>query len=155
MKNYVLIPAIMFSLFSCKQNSDKSAEKNLTGDSQQLENLETCYEAVHGQDSVKLSVIYSAGNITGSLLYNNPQSSNSATGTFTGTKSGDTLKLLSRTATGGNISFNEIYLLSKSGKLYEGIGEVEKINDSTTVFAEPSKIDFTKSFVFSKVECIF
>lgn len=155
MKNYILLPAIMFSLFSCKQNSDKSEVKNLTADSQQLENLETCYEAVHGQDSVKLSVIYSAGNITGSLLYNNPQSSNSSTGTFTGIKSGDTLKLLSRTATGGYISFNEIYLLSKSGKLYEGIGEVEKINDSTTVFAEPSKIDFTKSFVFSTVECNF
>ena len=155
MKNYVLIPAIMFSLFSCKQNSDKSAEKNLTGDSQQLENLETCYEAVHGQDSVKLSVIYSAGNITGSLLYNIPQASNSSSGTFTGTKSGDTLKLLSRTATGGNISFNEIYLLNKSGKLYEGIGEVEKINDSTTVFSDPTKIDFNKSFVFSKTECNF
>ena len=155
MQNYVLIPVIMFSLFSCKQNSDKSAEKNLTGDSQQLENLETCYEAVHGQDSVKLSVIYSAGNITGSLLYNNPRSSNSSTGTFTGTKSGDTLKLLSRTATGGNISFNEIYLLSKSGKLYEGIGEFEKINDSTTVFSDPTKIDFNKSFVFSKTECNF
>ena len=145
----------MFSLFSCKQNSDKSAEKNLTGDSQQLENLETCYEAVHGQDSVKLSVIYSAGNITGSLLYNIPQASNSSSGTFTGTKSGDTLKLLSRTATGGNISFNEIYLLNKSGKLYEGIGEVEKINDSTTVFSDPTKIDFNKSFVFSKTECNF
>ena len=132
------------------QNSDK---KNLAADSQASENLETCYEAVHGQDSVKLSVIYSAGNITGSLLYNIPQASNSSSGTFTGTKSGDTLKLLSRTATGGNISFNEIYLLNKSGKLYEGIGEVEKINDSTTVFSDLTKIDFNKSFVFSKIEC--
>ena len=90
MKIYLLLPTIMFSLFSCKQNSDKFEVKNLTDDSQQLQNLETCYEAVHGQDSVKLSVIYSAGNITGSLLYNNPQSENSSTETFTGTKSGDT-----------------------------------------------------------------
>lgn len=155
MKIYLLLLAIMFSLFSCKQNSDKSEVKNRTDDSQQLQNLETCYEAVHGQDSVKLSVIYSAGNITGSLLYNNPQSENSSTGTFTGTKSGDTLKLLSRTTTGGKINYNEIYLLSKSGKLYEGVGKVEKVNDSTTVFAEPSKTDFTRSFVFSKTECNF
>lgn len=152
MKYFLLIPVIGFSLFSCNQNSDK---KNLAADSQASENLETCYEAVHGQDSVKLSIIYSSGNITGSLLYNNPQASNSSSGTFTGTKSGDTLKLLSRTVTGGNISFNEIYLLNKSGKLYEGIGEVEKINDSTTVFSDPTKIDFNKSFVFSKTECNF
>lgn len=155
MKNYVLGFIIVFSLFSCNQNSDKSDVKNLTGDSQLLENLETCYEAVNGQDSVKISVIYSAGNITGSLLYNNPKSSNSSSGTFTGTKSGDTLKLLSRTVTDGNINYNEIYLLEKSGKLYEGVGEVEKINDSTTVFKEPSNIDYTKSFLFTKVKCDF
>ena len=154
MKYFIFIPLIAFSVISCKQNSDKLDTKNLTADSQQSENIETCYQSVHGKDSVKLSIISSAGNITGSLLYNNPTSVSSS-GTFTGTKSGDTLKLLSRTATAGTVSFNEIYLLSKSGKLFEGIGEVEKINDSTTVFADPANIDYTKSFVFDKAECNF
>ncbi|MGZ8543601.1 MAG: hypothetical protein ACXWVZ_06845 [Kaistella sp.] len=152
MTKYLLFPIIAFSMFSCKQNSDKLETEKPAADSQQLE---TCYQAVHGKDSVKLSIIISAGNITGSLLYHNPESTKSSSGTFTGTKSGDTLKLLSRFANDGNINYNEIYLLNKSGKLYEGIGEVEKINDSTTVFAEPSKIDFNKSFIFDKVECDF
>ncbi|MGZ5209361.1 MAG: hypothetical protein ACXWB1_00575, partial [Kaistella sp.] len=150
MTKYILFPIIAFSMFSCKQNSDKLETENSSGDSQQLE---TCYQAVQGKDSVKLSIIISAGNITGSLLYHNTESTKSSSGTFTGAKSGDTLKLLSRFANNGTINYNEIYLLNKSGKLYEGIGEVEKINDSTTVFAEPSKIDFNKSFIFDKVEC--
>ena len=53
----------------------------------------------------------------------------------------------------GNISHNYIYLLQKNGKLYEDVGEILKLNDSTTTFANPSKIDYTESFIFSKVDC--
>ncbi|HPZ25674.1 MAG TPA: hypothetical protein PKV58_07090 [Kaistella sp.] len=64
----------------------------------------------------------------------------------------DTVKL-AITIAEGNISHNDIYLLQKNGKLYEGVGEILKINDSTAIFANPSKIDYTKSFIFSKVIC--
>ena len=42
---------------------------------------------------------------------------------------------------------------TKNGKLYEGFGEILKVNDATATFANPSKIDYSESFIFSKVIC--
>ena len=64
----------------------------------------------------------------------------------------DTVKL-AITIAEGNISHNDIYLLQKNGKLYEDVVEILKLNDSTATFANPSKIDYTKSFICSKVDC--
>ena len=152
MKNLLLISVVAISLFSCKKNSEQLSGKNSTADSQQLEINKTCYLSVIGQDSVRLSINDSSGNITGDLDFRS-QETDGSTGTFTGTKSGDTLKLKSRTVAEGLVSYNDIFLLQKDGKLYEGVSEIAKINDSTTVFADPTKIDYTKSFVFSKVDC--
>ena len=64
----------------------------------------------------------------------------------------DTVKL-AITIAEGNISHNDIYLLQKNDKLDEDVGEILKLNDSTATFANPSKIDYTKSFICSKVDC--
>ena len=152
MKNLFFISIIAFSMIACKKNSEQLSEKKSTADSQQLENSKTCYLAVIGQDTVKLAINDSKRNITGNLDFRNAETDGSA-GTFGGTKSGETLKLKARTIAEGNISHNDIYLLQKKGKLSEGVGEILKLNDSTATFANPSKIDYTKSFIFNKVDC--
>lgn len=72
------------------------SEKKSTADSQQLENSKTCYLSVIGQDTVKLAINDSNRNITGDLDFRSAETDGSV-GTFSGTKSGDTLKLKART----------------------------------------------------------
>ena len=139
-------------VFGCKKNSEVLSEKNPTADSQRLENSTTCYLSVIGQDSVRISLTDSGGKISREIDFRNSETDGSV-GAFIGIKSGDTIKLKARTIAEGYISHNDIYLLEKDGKLYEGVGEIKKQNDSTTVFADPAKIDYSKSFVFSKTDC--
>ena len=152
MKSFFVISIIAFSQISCKKNSEQISKKNATADSQQLEKYKTCYLSVIGKDSVRISIIDPNGNISGDLDFRSSETDWSV-GTFTGTKSGETLKLKFRTVAEGYVSYNDIYLLQKDGKLYEGVSEISKINDSTTAFVNPVKVDYSKSYVFSKFDC--
>ena len=108
MKNLFFISIIAFSMIACKKNSEQLSEKKSTADSQQLENSKTCYLSVIGQDTVKFAINDSNRNITGDLDFRSAETHGSD-GTFSVTKSGDTLKLKARTIAEGNISHNDIY----------------------------------------------
>lgn len=143
MKYYALVILTAVSFLSCNKKNPHNAA---------TQSHETCYEGLEADDTVRLSVIDDAGKITGTLLYENPESSNSS-GTFTGIRSGDTLKLTVRTTASGTASYREKYLLKKEDKLYDGIGEIKQINDSVAVFAKPTDLVFTHSLVFEQADC--
>ena len=98
------------------------SEKKSTADSQQLENSKTCYRSVIGQNTVKLAINDSNKNITGHLDFRSAEIYGSV-GTFSGTKSGETLKLKARTIAEGNIPHNDIYLLQKTANFMKALAK--------------------------------
>lgn len=144
MKYTALVSLTVISFLSCGNKSESNSVNQ--------QSVETCYEGLEADDIVQLSLISDQNKITGTLIFENPESSKSS-GTVTGVRSGDTLKLTVRSTGSGQPTYREKYLLEKQGKLYEGVGEITQVNDSTALFANPSDVVYTNSLVFEKTEC--
>lgn len=144
MKYTALVSLTVITFLSCGNKSESNSVNQ--------QSVETCYIGLEADDVVQLSLISADNKITGTLLFENPESSKSS-GTITGIRSGDTLKLTVRSTGSGQPAYREKFLLEKQGKLYEGVGEVTQVNDSTAVFANPSDVVYKNSLVFKKTEC--
>ncbi len=149
MKYSVIFIFIAFSAISCKKENVQKISEN---PSAEINKGKSCYLAVIGKDSVALSLNQSGDDLSGEINYNFFEKDKSS-GTFIGIRSGDTLKLQTKTLGEGRTTYTDVNLLEKDGKLHEGVGEVQQINDSTFAFVEPAKIDYSQSFVFFPRDC--
>lgn len=147
MKKLILLSSVSFFLMNCNKKTETITQKT---DADTLATTEPvvdtlgpksfCYLGVIGKDSVFATIDDNLGTITGKLSYKNSEK-DSSTGTLSGIKSGDTLKLTYEFAAEGKSgNTNDIYFLQKKDAIIEGVGERD--SQTGTKFVHENKIKY-------------
>lgn len=101
----------------------------------------SCYQYIHGKDTVLLSISGEAITVTGLLSYNYYQKDKSS-GDIQGNMYGDTLIADYTFQSEGTTSVREVAFLKKDSSFVEGYGDVEE-KDGKMVFKNRNTIQFT------------
>lgn len=149
MKNLILLSIIVTALFfqSCSQghNTAPAVDTVFT---------KTCYIAVDGKDTAKLTLKTFSKGAKGKLLFNFYKKDKND-GAITGVFKGDTLLVDYGFQVGNKKSWyrNPLAFLKKDGKLYMGVGKMETTMGKT-YFRKDVPIDFEGGrFIFEPADC--
>lgn len=150
---------VLFLVASCSNNSsqqnDATAQDTLTVHSDQKEdtqqNISGCYMRVLKRDTLALTLNEKNTTITGKLSFDNFEK-DASSGTVTGVKDKDILKLIYNFQSEGMYSIMEVYFKITDKGLIHGIGEVATKGD-TTYFVHPEKIAYPADNELTKISC--
>jgi len=157
MKNLLTIATCILALAACQNSSSSDTANSTAVDSTAITPIAdpgtaqiACYLFAEGKDSTTVSLNLAAdGTVTGSYDWQ-PHEQHGASGTLTGKKDGDLLKVMyDYTIEGSNQQQEVVFKLSGDqlsegqGELVDGEGGILKIKDATKLTWKP----------FTKVAC--
>lgn len=159
MKNIIVPILLVFFLMSCEKKVENTVEavqdtvgfvdEPSVADST-LAATSGCFMEAIGKDTLFVQFTDNLGTVTGKMHYKNFEK-DSSFGDILGSKDGDTIRVDYTFQSEGETSTSEIWFLHKDGKLYEGIGELDK--ETGTRYADPKNVKFEGGHVLSSTDC--
>ncbi|MCS3528895.1 hypothetical protein [Chryseobacterium sp. JUb7] len=145
-RKIILLSTFSLLLMNCSKkeattitDSSKDSTSLPAENKQDASTSSKCYLSAMGKDSMFISITDKQGVITGKM-YDKFFEKDNSKGTLSGTKSGDTLKLVYTFAAEGTQDNKlEINFLEKNNSLWEGYGEKDKTG---TKYANPKNIKY-------------
>ncbi|RZJ34044.1 MAG: hypothetical protein EOO51_11335 [Flavobacterium sp.] len=137
MKKCLALFSALIVLAACKGKEETEAPK----DEQQKPKEKLCYALESKGDTIRLSLIQNANNVTGELLYSLKEKDRNE-GTVSGIFVGDTLYADYTFRSEGTTSVREIIFVKRGSEIVEGTGPMEEKADKQT-FIMPRKLSFT------------
>jgi len=111
-----------------------------------------CYMQVIGRDTIVASLQQDGAAVSGRLSFDNFEKDGS-TGSVTGHRNGDVIKLLYSFASEGMNSVMEVYFKLQADALTRGIGEMD-VKGDTAFFVNPGSITYPSSgTIMKKLPC--
>lgn len=123
------------------KDDDNAGSKDISG----------CYLRAVERDTLAASLTQNGNNITGKLVFDNYEKDGSS-GSVSGKKDGDILKLVYRFQSEGMNSISEVFFKITSNGLIHGIGEIEVKGDSA-YYSSPDNITYSEKDELRKINC--
>ena len=137
MKKILAIFIVVTGFFGCKGKEEAEAPKEKAP----TEKEKDCYALESKGDTIRLSLIENANNVTGELFYSLNEKDRNI-GTVSGIFVGDTLYADYTFRSEGTTSVREIIFLKRNNSIVEGTGPMEE-KDGKQTFIMPRKLDFS------------
>lgn len=164
MKQFILISSIAIVLVACNTNG-KEGQANAVTDSVITPtsegqpatvsvdtSLSGCYSMIEKRDTASFQLEVKGSTATGPLTFH-PFEKDRNDGTFQGDIEGNILTGWYLFKSEGVMSIRQVIWKIQDGTLIPGYGDMKERNDSS-IFVDPTKLQFDNSRSFVKVKCI-
>lgn len=157
MKTFTFLFFTLLLITSCNnsQQNEATVQDSVTIHPGQeegaLQNVSGCYLRVLKRDTLAVHLEDRGDSITGKLSFDNYEK-DASSGTVTGVKDKDILKLIYNFRSEGMYSVMEVYFKISGNGLIHGIGEVATKTD-TTYYANPQTITYPAENELKKISC--
>jgi hypothetical protein len=148
--SFCILLALLASCNSQPKETKEQANDQQTTEKQDLK--VNCYQYASLDDTVTLTLIHPAENVTGGTLVYKFKEKDGNRGTIQGSMKGDLLLANYTFTSEGTLSTRQVAFKLSGNAFYEGYGDIVVEND-TVKYKNVDSLDFSSSFKLQEIPC--